>query len=228
MEDRNPTHGNPFSPQIKVCGLTRPEEAAQCVALGANAVGMVFFPKSPRCVTLDQARAIGGALPGQTSRVGVFVDEPWDRIMEIVKACGLTAVQLHGHEPAGLVEDLKSRGLMVIKALYMESEPSVNLVDRYEASAYLVECAAGRLPGGNAMGWSWKNARGFGKSHPLILAGGLDPENVARAVLEAQPDAVDVSSGVESSPGKKDISKVKSFIEAVCGCVLDRKPRRIF
>jgi phosphoribosylanthranilate isomerase len=215
-------------PQIKVCGLTSPEAAAQCALLGADAIGVVFFPKSPRCVTIDQAKAICAGIPSHTARVGVFVDESYDRIMKIVASCGLSAVQLHGHEPPTLVSDLRRQNLIVIKALYMESEPSVKQAARYEALAFLVECARGVLPGGNAMGWNWKNARPFGKKHPLILAGGLNPENIAQAVIEAQPDAVDVSSGVESSPGKKDIHKIKAFIHAVQGCTPDRKPRRIF
>jgi phosphoribosylanthranilate isomerase len=228
MENHTDSGSIKPSPQVKICGLTRPDEAVKCAASGADAVGLVFFSKSPRYVTIDQAKAICSALPQHTSRVGVFVDDPYERIMETVRACNLNAVQLHGNEAPQLVNDLIDQGLTVIKALYMRSVPSVDLVDSYNASAYLVECAKGVLPGGNAAAWNWENAYRFGKRPPMILAGGLALENIASAVSSAQPDAVDVSSGVESAPGRKDIPKVKTFIHKVCGCKPDRELRRIF
>ena len=123
---------------------------------------------------------------------------------------------------------LTDQGLIVIKGLYMESQPNITQVQTYDASAYLVECTQGILPGGNAMTWNWADAAGFGENHPMVLAGGLSFENVASAIHQALPDAVDVSSGVENAPGKKDIHKVKQFIKAVRGCTLKREIRRIF
>ncbi|MBU0991492.1 MAG: phosphoribosylanthranilate isomerase [Proteobacteria bacterium] len=202
-------------PQIKICGLTRTDEARKCAELGADAIGLVFFKKSPRNLDREQAREIVENLPGHVSTVGVFVNETFDFIMDHVNFCGLSAVQLHGTEPPDLVNRLMDTKLTIIKCLYMENEPFLTDADTYNASAYLVECKKGILPGGNALSWNWGRAKDFGKLHPFILAGGLTHETVRTAISEASPDAVDISSGVESSPGRKDMSKVKSFIEQV-------------
>jgi len=222
------TYLQPKFPQIKICGLTRSDEAVKCASLGADAIGLVFLKKSPRYVTPLKARAICKALPNDITAVGVFVNEPFNSLMDIVSTCNIGAVQLHGNEPPKLVTALMDQGLIVIKALYMESKPSIDQVSSYNASAYLVECAKGILPGGNAMSWNWRDAHDFGKKHPLILAGGLTPDNISKAIADSCPDAVDISSGVESTPGKKDIYKVKKFITAVQGCKPDRELRRIF
>ncbi len=219
---------HPKFPQIKICGLTRTDDALKCASLGANAIGLVFFKKSPRYVTPEKAKPICDALPETISRVGVFVNERFNSLIDIAFTCGLTTIQLHGNEPPKFVNDLMDQGLNVIKTLYMESQPSVHQAPTYSASAYLVECAEGILPGGNAMTWNWQDAAGFGMKHPMLLAGGLSPENVASAIHQAMPDAVDVSSGVESAPGKKDMYKVKEFIKAVRGCSPKRELRRIF
>lgn len=220
-------------PQIKICGLTRADEAKQCTELGADAIGLVFFKKSPRNLNRDQAQEIVKSLPDHVSKVGVFVNETFDFIMEHVNSCGLSAIQLHGKEAPDLVNRLTDTHLTVIKCLYMENEPFLTAADSYNASAYLVECKKGLLPGGNALSWNWGKAKTFGKSHPFILAGGLTPESVRMAISEASPDAVDISSGVEKSPGRKDMSKVKSFIEQVFQSSLEdstdrRLLRRIF
>jgi phosphoribosylanthranilate isomerase len=160
--------------------------------------------------------------------VGVFVNEDFWRIMRKVDACGLKAVQLHGHESPQLVEELGREPVQVIKVLYSNAAPAIQSAASYKASAYLVECAGGALPGGNALPWNWEHAAELGKSRPLILAGGLNPDNVSLAIQASSPDAVDVSSGVESEPGRKDISKVKRFLEAVSQSRCSRRPRRIF
>jgi phosphoribosylanthranilate isomerase len=216
---------NNTRPQVKVCGLTRVEEALECVSLGADAIGCVFYPLSPRHVTDDQAKKICMAMPSEVITVGVFVNETFSDIMQKVKTCHLKAVQLHGSESPELVSRLCKENLLVIKALFIQGSPSIEDVANYKASAYLVECGKGRLPGGNALEWNWEKARDFGKQHPFILAGGLAPGNIAHAVAASMPDAVDVSSGVESSPGRKDSSKVKSFIDALSRCSdkIDRK-----
>jgi phosphoribosylanthranilate isomerase len=219
---------HPEFPQVKICGLTKPKEAVKCAELGADAIGLVFFKRSPRYVTREKAKTICDALPETVIKAGVFVDEPFQSLMETVYKCRLTAIQLHGNEPPKLVRDLVAQGMTVIKALYVESRPSIAQVDVYDASAYLVECAAGDLPGGNAMAWDWSDAAAFGKSHPMVLAGGLSPENVAHAIHNAMPDAVDVSSGVENAPGQKDMYRVKQFITAVRQSAPERELRRIF
>ena len=201
--------------QVKVCGLTRVEEAVACAQAGARAVGCVFYAKSPRCVTAATARAIRRALPPEVACVGVFVDEPFEGIMALAAQTGFTAVQLHGSEAPEVVERLRREGLFVIKALFTDRAPGMETASQYSASAYLVECGRGALPGGNAHAWEWGRAAALGQHHPLILAGGLTPENAAQAVRAALPDAVDVSSGVEAGPGRKNIRKVEQFIAAV-------------
>jgi len=201
--------------QVKVCGLTRVDEAVACGEAGAAAVGCVFYAKSPRCAAAATARAIRRALPPEVACVGVFADEPFEGILAMAARTGFTAVQLHGSESPEVVQLLRREGLFVIKALFAGRAPGIEAGPQYSASAFLVECGRGALPGGNAQEWDWSKAGPFAERHPLILAGGLTPENAAQAVRAALPDAVDVSSGVEAVPGRKDIRKVEQFIAAV-------------
>jgi phosphoribosylanthranilate isomerase len=203
-----------YTPQIKICGLTKEDEAIKCAQLGANAIGLIFYDKSPRFISDTQARNICRALPDSVRKIGVFVDNSFDSIMEKVHTCGLTGIQLHGRETPQLIDRFIRENLLVIKGLFTQKSPKISDVSPYKASAYLVECGKGKLPGGNAMTWNWSQALGFGKKYPFILAGGLDPTNVVEAISGCLPDAVDVSSGVEISPGLKDIGKVRDFISA--------------
>ncbi len=211
------------SPQIKICGLTRVDQAIKCAELGADAIGFIFYPKSPRNLSREKAKEITAALSLSITTVGVFVNETFSEIMRIVETCNLTAVQLHGREKPDLVSRLSKQGITVIKVLFDGGSPSMDDAFNYNTSAFLVECAKGNLPGGNAMTWNWKNAYSFGKKNRLILAGGLAPENVAEAINAAKPDAVDVSSGVEAEPGIKDLGKVEKFIKTVATCNIDGK-----
>jgi len=215
-------------PQIKICGLTVPEEALKCAALGANAIGLVFYPKSPRNLSENQAREITAVLPPHIKTVGVFVNETFSNIMRKVEYCGLNAVQLHGEESPELVSRLRGEHLIVIKGLYTDRSPFLAEASNYDASGFLIECGKGRLPGGNALTWNWGEAKPFGETYPLVLAGGLSPDNVSEAIAASQPDAVDISSGVEAAPGRKDLHKVELFINAVSRCSTGRKTRRIF
>ena len=211
-----PSAQAPHSPLVKVCGLTRPDEAVACAELGTNAIGLVFYPKSPRHLTTAQAADICRALPDSIITTGVFVDASVEFIMEQVNACKLKAVQLHGNETSKMVEQLKEQGLMVFKALFAGKEPHINKADQYRAaSAILVEYGKGPLPGGNAETWDWGCAKKIGKNQKLIIAGGITPENVASVIASTSPWAVDVSSGVESAPGRKDMDRVKGLMEAV-------------
>jgi len=221
-------HNNNFIPQVKICGLTRVEQAVQCVALGADAIGCVFYPKSPRHLADDRARKICLALPERVKKVGVFVNQTFSRIMHHVKFCHLSTVQLHGQESPELVGRLRNENLQVIKALFVNGNPSLKDAENYQPSAFLVEYGQGRLPGGNALEWNWEQAKNFGEKHPLIIAGGLTPENVSHAIKVSSPHAVDVSSGVESSPGNKDIDKVSLFLNAVFRCGFNKKTEKIF
>ncbi len=221
------TKNHRASPQVKICGITRIEDALTTAELGADALGFVFFPKSPRYVSDETVRDIIRRLPEAVATVGVFVNASFSGIMRKVEYCGLTAVQLHGLETPDLVLRLAAEKLIVIKALFSGKPPFITDVSNYNASAYLVECGKGVLPGGNALEWNWSEARGLSRNHPLVLAGGLTPENVGKAVSDAQPDAVDVSSGVELQPGIKDTRKVKVFLEAVKKSFVNQ-PKRIF
>jgi phosphoribosylanthranilate isomerase len=195
--------------QIKICGLTNNKEAQEIASLGINAIGFVFYPKSKRYLSLDAAKEIQRNLPSRVSCVGVFVNESFSSIMKTVEHCNLDTVQLHGNETNQTILKLRKNNLNVIKALYMEDEPNIKNAKKYCASSYLVECCPGKLPGGNAHAWNWSQAASYKSDVPLILAGGLTPDNIEKAVLSAMPDAVDISSGVEITPGHKDILKVK-------------------
>lgn len=199
---------------IKICGLTNPHEAKECVKLGAHAVGIVFFKKSPRNMSLEAAEKLCSILPDKTLTTGVFVNESYDFIMKAADLCRLKAVQLHGSESPGLVRSIAGNGIKVIKAVFEKQAPLINRVNIYEhAWAYLVEKGHGKLPGGTAQKWSWRIDRTIFSDKRIIIAGGLAPSNVERAVKVSGAFGVDVSSGVESSPGIKDLDKVKKFIE---------------
>ncbi len=219
---------HPLLPQVKICGLTSVREAVACARLGADAIGFVFYPKSPRAVTGHQAKAISMALPSSVCRVGVFVDETFDTILQTARTARLQAVQLHGMESPALVEKLSARGFTVIKALFSHREPLFINAIRYPAAAFLVECGVGPLPGGNARAWDFSLLKDFAKDFALVLAGGLATDNVTQAIHLCQPDALDISSGIERAPGKKDLEKVKQFISAVQKVPSAKPKRRIF
>lgn len=222
----HPSRNVPVSrPQIKICGLTSAREAEACAAAGADAIGFISFPRSPRHLADDQIRAITRRLPAHVCPVGVFVNAPFEQIMKTVAMGGLRAVQLHGREDAALVETLAEEGLIVIKALFVNGDPGLTAASHYRPAAFLVECAGGPLPGGNALDWNWAEARDISSDRPVVLAGGLTPDNIQDAIAAGRPDAVDVSSGVELSPGRKDIRKVQAFCRAVTACDQeDRSP----
>ncbi len=215
-------------PQIKICGLTKPDQAEKCAILGADAIGMVFYEKSPRNISTEKAREISLALPEQVARVGVFVDESFEFIMRKAEKSMLTAVQLHGNEPPQLAEALKKEGIIVIKALFASKEPDMDKAGLYGADAFLVECGKGVLPGGNARAWDWKSAKKLALKYPVIIAGGLSPENVAKAASRSLADGVDVSSSVESSPGDKNLNLVEKFIKNIKNMEIQKNYRRIF
>ncbi|SHJ76357.1 phosphoribosylanthranilate isomerase [Desulfatibacillum alkenivorans DSM 16219] len=214
--------------QIKICGLTDPDHAAECFELGADAIGLVFYPPSPRFVIDDLALEICQALPKKAPKVGVFVNDTYEFIMNKAEKCGITMAQLHGHESQELADRLEKAGIGVIKAFFANRSPDFKAMTEYSAKACLVECAGEKLPGGNAKAWAWRTARGISERMPLALAGGLDPENVSQAILDAMPDALDVSSGVEASPGVKDMDKVKRFIQNATQTGIDYQPRKVF
>ncbi|WP_300668258.1 phosphoribosylanthranilate isomerase [Desulfoluna sp.] len=202
------------SPRIKICGLTSPAEAVFCVEAGVHAVGLVFFPKSPRNVSPEQAREITRVLPGEVAKVGVFVNAAYDAIMDIVDRADLSAVQLHGDEPPELAEALHRQGLTVLKAFYVTTRPDLGSALRFPSATSLVEWGKGVLPGGNALTWGDETPP-LPRSRPLVIAGGLRPDTVADIIQRFRPDGVDASSGVELEPGKKSFEKIKMFTQVV-------------
>jgi len=203
-------------PLIKICGLTMPDNALACVHAGADAIGLVFFKNSPRNISMEKAVAITRVIPSHILTCGVFVNESFPFIMERVKKCNLKAVQLHGQESPKFVEKLSKENLLVIKALFAVKKPDLSDGSLYSAASFcLLEYGKGTLPGGNAEAWDYKISTRFNSKVPLMLAGGLTPENIRQAICLVGPVAVDVSSGVEKTHGIKDIKKVKSFIHRI-------------
>jgi phosphoribosylanthranilate isomerase len=209
--------------QIKMCGMTRPQDALMAANLGADAIGLVFVKGSPRCVDVSRARDIADALPGNVARVGVFVNEPPDTVRQTIDEVGLTAVQLHGDEDAAYVARL-GISVPVIKA--MAFGPQLNgMIEQWGHKAILVDHATTTQRGGTGFPWDWSELKTIQRPPYLIVAGGLRAENVAGAIRTLAPDAVDVASGIESQPGVKDVQKMRAFVKA---CVPYRKGRRPF
>lgn len=193
---------------VKICGITTEDDALLAVALGADAVGFVFAP-STRQVAVDRARDIARRLPPDVTTVGVFRDELPDRVVEIVHRASLNAAQLHGHETAEQTRNVRSRVPLVIKA-FPAGHPGLDDIASYGADAVLVE---GDTPGSGQV-FDWRLAEGAPKAgHRLLLAGGLNPDNVADAIRRVRPWGVDVSTGVEREPGRKDPVKLREFID---------------
>ena len=204
--------------QIKICGLTDPAQARACAEAGVDAIGLVFYPSSPRYVTPGQAREIVAALPAGVTAVGVFVDDFVTHMLDVAKTAGLTCVQLHGREPQEVEDALRGEGLRVIKALRSRGGPALTreAAQHSAVDAWLVEGSRGILPGGNGLGWDWSGAGILqGAGRPFAVAGGLTPENVGGALRGARAAAVDLSSGVEARPGVKDLSLVVAAVDAV-------------
>jgi phosphoribosylanthranilate isomerase len=203
-------------PWIKICGLTDPENALGCARLGADALGFVFFEQSPRHVSVKKAAQIARVLPDDILTIGVFVNDDYDTIMETVLQCGLKGVQLHGNEPPELINCLLKENLWVIKALFAAKSPFLSQAPLYETASFvLVEYGKGPLPGGNAESWTYESALDLTTTTPLVIAGGLNPDNICQAIQAANPAGVDVSSGVEKAYGIKDLKKVNAFITRV-------------
>ena len=201
---------------VKICGITNLEDALLAADLGADALGFIFYPPSPRSVAPDAARAIIAQLPPFVTTVGVFVDEEAATVKELAVGVGLDWLQLHGRETPEYCRSLDRR---IIKAFRIQDEKSLAGLAAYRgaAQAFLLDTYKKGQVGGTGETFDWDLAREARKYGPVILAGGLTPENVAQAMDAAQPQAVDVASGVEAAPGKKDPEKLRAFFAAVKG-----------
>jgi len=196
--------------RVKICGITDVKDARLAARLGADALGFNFVPGSPRYIHPARAKAIIAALPPFVASVGVFANEDPDRIIEIARLCNLDAVQLHGEETPAAVE--RVRGIRRIKAIRVRNARDVARCRRYRVDAYLLDAYVPGVRGGTGKSFNWELARQAEEFGPVILAGGLTPENVETAVRIARPYAVDTASGVEVEPGVKDKNLLAEFI----------------
>lgn len=206
--------------RVKICGLTEPRTLAAAVAAGAAYVGLVFFPKSPRHLEPDAARALAIGVPPGVAKVALVVDPDDAALERILRVVPIDMVQLHGAESPARVREIRARfGLPVMKAVGVAEAADLEAIATYEAVAdqILVDARAPRgaaLPGGNGLSFDWRLIAGRQWQKPWMLAGGLTPANVAEAIRLTGARQVDVSSGVESAPGVKDEALIRTFVAA--------------
>ena len=203
---------------VKICGITDPDDAVAAAEAGADAVGMIFAP-SRRHVSVEQARAIAAAVPDDVLTVGVFRDHLASEILEIAAAVGLGAVQLHGSEPPALSHRVRDAVDTVIKAVSV-SDPQLSTIDQHGADIVLLDAP---VPGGGVP-FDWTLVGDLTSRHRILLAGGLRPETVAEAIDTVRPWGVDVASGVEVAPGRKDHDAMVRFVAAARAAAPDGAP----
>lgn len=209
---------------VKICGITNLEDALVAVEAGANALGFVFHEESPRKVDVETARSIVAALPGRVEKVGVFVKQSAENICAIATRARLSAVQWHGDLPSisaresGL-QNLSLRRIWAFPVAELSNEMEIGAKGDRDQAIFLLESGIGAMPGGSGKSFDWNKARGIvqalSRVVPVVIAGGLNPANVAEATRILRPFGVDVASGVEAQPGKKDSEKVRAFVNAV-------------
>lgn len=201
--------------RVKICGITRPADAEAAEAAGADAIGLMFVPESPRFVDIGRARELSDTVGPMLLRVGVFRDAPLQQVLETAEELRLAAVQLHGRESAEYVAAVRRR-YPVIRALSFDVRMERTELENMGAEAVLLD---GRHPGGGIT-FNWADAAGMAALPRLILAGGLNPSNVATGIRRLRPYGVDVSSGVEREPGVKDHQLMKDFVVAARGALV--------
>lgn len=208
---------------VKICGTTNLEDALTAVDAGADAVGFVFYEKSPRCVTVKTAREIVEKLPSKVEKVGVFVNEPVERANDILRSVGLTTAQVYSKSIGEWLawHAAGQRKLMVaVPGDALKGDSLITLGSaKKPVSAIVVDSGSGERPGGTGERFDWEGAKiaiwGIEDKVPVVVAGGLSPKNVIEAIKILRPWGVDVASGVEAQPGKKDPKKVRAFVRAV-------------
>ena len=201
-----------MSVKVKICGITSPADGIAAADAGADMIGLMFCPQSPRHVSIEVAGQIAQAVPPFVVKVGVFVSASEELVAEAIASCGLSLLKFHGDESP---EFCASFGNRAFKAYRGVPDASERTYIRNEAPALLVDAAVSGSYGGTGLTADWSAAARLAKHYPLLLAGGLNPDNVAEAVRQVIPWGVDVASGVESSPGKKDPGRMRSFVQAV-------------
>jgi phosphoribosylanthranilate isomerase len=211
--------------KIKFCGITTLEDAELAISADAWAIGLIFWPKSPRRCTPEGAAEIAAAAKRRVEVVGVFVNATLDHVGQVADAVGLTMLQFHGDEgPVYCGEAARRTGCKVIKAARVQSGADVRALAAFHTDYHLLDSYQAGVRGGTGETFSWEIAHVHRGSLPVILSGGLTPENVSDAIAAVRPYAVDVASGVERSPGRKDPDKLQAFAETVrSGVVLDAR-----
>jgi phosphoribosylanthranilate isomerase len=201
--------------RVKICGITNLDDAAEAVRLGAWAIGLVHFKGSPRFCEADEAAAIGAAFRRKCEVVGVFVNPELDQVAKAVENAGLTMVQLNGEEgPSFCGETARRTGVKVVKAIHVSSAADVHAAEAFRVDYHLFDRRGDGLWGGTGESFDWGLLRERRSEVPAIVAGGLRPDNVAEAIAVTHPFAVDVASGVEAEPGRKDHAAMTAFFEA--------------
>jgi len=203
--------------RIKICGITNLDDAMAAAELGADALGFNFYPESPRFIAPETAAEIIYQLPPFILTVGIFVNEPEEKVREIHERTGIQVFQFHGDESPEFCERFERR---VIKVFRVKDKESLHSIMHYKASAFLLDSHKDGLLGGTGVPFDWDLAKDAARSRRVILAGGLTPENVGEAIRRVKPYGVDVAGGVEKEKGIKDHGKIKKFIAEV------RKARR--
>jgi phosphoribosylanthranilate isomerase len=202
--------------RVKICGVSDPADARRVAELGAWALGMIFWPNSPRACSLEDGEAIGAELHRRLELVGVFVNAPLDEVASTADLCRLSMLQLHGDEgPAYCQEAARRTGAKVMKAARVRDAAQVNDLQRFHTDFHLLDAYSPRSPGGTGESFDWELARLHPPQPPVVLSGGLTPDNVGSAIAAGRPFAVDVASGTEAEPGRKDPQKLTAFMRAV-------------
>ena len=198
--------------RVKVCGITNLEDAWTAIEAGTDALGFVFVPNTPRYIEPDDANTIMRQIPPLVTTIGLFVNAGSTQIRDVATNCRLDAIQLHGNESPELCHSLNLR---IIKAFRIKESEPLNILSKFQVDAYLLDTYVKGKLGGTGETFDWNLACRAKRYGQIILAGGLNPSNVSTAINQVKPYAVDVSSGVEAEPGRKDPEKVKDFIRAV-------------
>jgi phosphoribosylanthranilate isomerase len=202
--------------RVKICGLTALEDAHLAADLGAWALGMIFWPDSPRSCSIEQAEAIGAQLHRRVELAGVFVNASLDHVAETADICRFTLLQLHGDEgPSYCQEAARRTGCRVIKAARVRDAADVQAIRAYRTDFHLLDTHSERAPGGTGESFDWELARLHPGDPPPILSGGLTADNVGQAIAAVRPYGVDSASGTEAEPGRKDPAKLTAFFGAV-------------
>ncbi len=199
--------------EIKICGITDQEDALFAAACGVEALGFIFYPPSPRYIAPVRAKEIIAALPAEVVKVGVFVNQEAQSVQQIFDFCGLDLIQLHGDETPEYCCQFPP--VRLIKAVFLQNEADLSILEQYRVRAFLCDARTPGKYGGTGKRADWGLAARVRNIHSLILSGGLNEENIVAALAAVAPPAVDINSGVESAPGRKDREKVGRIVELI-------------